>query len=171
VTPGGVLALDLSQETGWAYGHTDGPRVIEVGRWLLPKLGGWVAKCAALENVLGDFLAEWQPCLLVLESPLPPMAQTNITSARQQYGLDAIARLSAYWASVPVTAIDAQGARLAVLGKARWGSDKDTKREVVRYCWHCGVKVTNHHEADAVILWMWHTLQVNPPALQRLAIN
>jgi hypothetical protein len=162
VTPHGILALDLSQTVGWAYCNGAMTRSMTVDRWLLPDLGGWVARCAALEAALGDFLAEWQPELLLLEAPLPPQAQTNITSARQQYGLDTVARLSAYWVSVPVTAIDAQTARYDLIGKARWGSKDETKRQVIKYCWHCGIKVKSHHEADAALLLLWHCSRSSP---------
>jgi hypothetical protein len=152
---GGVLALDLSSTVGWAYADLSEP-VPETGHWVLPALGGWVAKCSALEKDLGDFLAAWEPCHLVLEAPLPPLAQTNITSARQQYGLDTIARLSAYWTSVPVTACDAQTVRVGVMGPRPRLSTNGTKLEVIKYCRGRGIRVNGDHEADAALLWLWH---------------
>jgi len=160
MTPGGLLALDLGSETGWAYGSPL-DAVPTTDRWVLPVLGGWVARCAALEQSLGDFLATYQPIQMVIEKALPPMAQTHINSAMQQYGLDTIARVSAYWISCPVYAIDPMTVRREITGLPPLASDA-AKQANILYCKRQGIAVhNNHHEADAALTWLWYRRVMN----------
>lgn len=152
---GGVLALDLSQTTGWAYGAI-GDRDPAFGVWHLPHTGGEGARYAAFENELAAAMAVWAPSRLVLEAPLPLMAQTHARTAQQQYTLRGIAYAEGYRASAAVSEIDALTARAEVLGRGRFSKDT-VKREVVRYCLRRGLRVPDHNAADAVVIWTWFT--------------
>jgi Holliday junction resolvasome RuvABC endonuclease subunit len=164
---GGVLALDLARNTGWCLGPPFGHP--ETGTWPLPNLGGWVARAAALEKALGDFLAKWRPEQMVLETPLPPQAATSNLAHRSQYSLDTVAWLSGYWASVPVSAIDTYTVRREVLGQGQFSKD-EAKRAVMHHVRKSGIKAHNHDEADAALLWLWHDQQLRL-APDRLAMR
>ena len=149
---GGLLSIDPSHETGWAYGlPTD--RLPTVGRWLLPK-GTWVRRAAALEHDLGDFLKEWQPRQIVVELPLPPLAQTHTLSALSQYSLHTVVMLSAFWVSVPVFGVSAQTVRYELLGRSVF-SGTEVKRQVIAFCRRQGIRSANDNECDAALQWLW----------------
>jgi len=149
----GVLALDLSQRTGWAYGRLDQP-IPETGRWVLPDIGGRAARFCALHDMLDDHMERWKPIQMVIEAPLPPQAQTHTNSALQQYGLDAVVRMVGFWWGVPVVAIDSWTARHEVAGIRRT-SDDTVKKSVFAFCRRLGIKVDSHDAADAAMLWLW----------------
>lgn len=153
--PGGVLALDLSRTTGWAYGHA-GNRVPAFGVWHLPNGGLEGARYAAFENVLADAMDRLAPSCLVLEAPLPLMAQTHAKTAQQQYTLRGFACAEAWRGSAALHEVDAFTVRAEVLGKGRFAKDQ-VKREVVRYCRGRGLKVPDHNAGDAVLVWIWFT--------------
>lgn len=156
--PGGVLALDLSSTTGWAYGQI-GDRDPAFGVWHLPHSGGEGRRYASFENELAAAMDRWAPANLILEAPLPLMAQTHARTAQQQYTLRGIAYAEGYRASASVSEIDALTARAEVLGRGRFSKDT-VKREVVRYCRGRGLKVPDHNAGDAVVIWTWFTDRV-----------
>jgi hypothetical protein len=161
VLTGGVLALDLSSAVGWAYGHQ--PQELAHGTWQLPMVGGEGARGAAFAERLAELLEEVEPAHLVLEAPLPPLAQTNMRSARQQYGLTWQAHTEAWHARCAVSEINAQAVRDELLG-CRYSKDV-VKREVLRYCHRRGIKVATHHAADAALVWLWHYGRLNGGSL------
>jgi len=154
LSTGGVLALDLSGAVGWAYGVlTDG--VPATGEWELQHREGPGGLLGSLENILDKYMALWKPAIVVTESPLPPMVQTNTRTCAQQYGLDAVARIAAWRSSAAFTSIDVLTARSEVMGVRRMSKDI-VKREVMLFCRRRGVRAVSHHAADAAVIWLWH---------------
>ena len=149
---GGVLCLDLAGTVGWAYGHLTDHKP-SFGVFHLRKDGGEGARYASFENEMIATLNACEPSWLVLEAPLPPMAQTAAISAYQAYTLRGMAISEAWRASVPCSSIDAQAARLEVMGMAR---PPDVKKAVMAWCQKRGWLVQHHDAADACILWQWH---------------
>jgi len=147
-----ILALDLSSTVGWALG--DRPETLRWGQWLLPVTGGEGARGAGFAERLVPMLEEHRPRRMVIEAPLPPMAQTNTHSARQQYGLNWQAHYEAWHSSCATSEIDALTVRNEVMGSHRPASKDRIKREVVAFCRRRGFRVTSHHQADAVLLWL-----------------
>lgn len=152
------LALDLSSTVGWCLGER--PDSLSFGFWPLPVIGGEGARGSAFARRLGDFLEEHAPRTVLLESPLPPVAQTHTRSARQQYGLTWATLTEAWDASAAVIEIDALSVRREVMGAGRLSRDV-VKREVVLFCRRSGIKTTSHHAADAALLWLCHWQRVN----------
>lgn len=159
-SPGGVLALDLSGTTGWAYGSPGmAPRF---GCWKLPMIGGEGCRYAAFENVLADAVATFAPGQIVLEASLSLQAlasASTIEVARQQLTLRGLAYSEAYRASVLITEIDAYSVRLAMLGTGHFKKGA-VKREVIAYCRTRGLNVPDHNAGDAVLTWLWQTTRM-----------
>jgi Holliday junction resolvasome RuvABC endonuclease subunit len=151
---GGVLCLDLSLTTGFAYGmRTDrGPAF---GIWKLPRIGGEGARGAYFENTLARMLYDCQPSNLVLEAPLPLPAQTHMKTCEQQLGLRQLAYVEAWRAKVPVSEISALTVRMELMGTARFRKN-EVKAEVMKFIRARGWMVTDHNAADACMLWLWH---------------
>jgi Holliday junction resolvasome RuvABC endonuclease subunit len=155
---GGTLALDLSSTVGFAYGR-DGDRPTLFGDWVLPHIGGEGMRYAAFEDSLAAFIDQHAPASLVLEAPLPLPAQTAFRSAAQQFALRGIAFAEGWRASASVSEIDALTVRAEVMGQRRFSKDI-VKREVVAYCRKRGIRVSSHHQADAVLVWIWHRQRI-----------
>src|SRR3954470_9514869 len=137
--PGGILALDLSQTTGWAYGGIH-DRAPACGFWRLPHIGGEGGRYAALENELSAAIEAFEPGQIILEKPLSFQALLGVSTAKvmqQQYTLRGIAYMLAYRFSLPISEIDAHTVRAEVMGSARFAPNT-VKREVVRYCRRAG---------------------------------
>ena len=157
---GGILALDLSSVTGWAYGPLDWAAP-EAGIWLLPKQGGEGARYAALENELIDVVDAWAPARIVCESPIPLPAMNNVTAAYQQLGLRAIVKALAWRESIPMSEVSADIVRLEILGIAR---GQAIKTHVLHWCrrvkrWD----IDDHNAADAAMLWEWERRHIGGP--------
>jgi len=159
--PGGILALDLSQTTGWAYGGI-GDRTPACGCWRLPYEGGEGGRFAAFENELVDAMDALQPGSLVLEAPLSFQALLGISTMKvmaQQLALRGIAYAEAWRARVPISEVSSDIVRLALLGQSRFAKGT-VKREVVAYCKARGWRVPDHNAADACLTWAWHVGQL-----------
>jgi hypothetical protein len=153
ITRGGLLTLDLAGTVGWAYGPLNAVAPI-FGHWDRPRFGGEGALYVAFENTLQDVVEEFGPGRMLLEKPLGLPAQTDMRSCRQQLTLRGFAVAEAHRSSIAVSEIDAYTARLEVIGTG-WFAKGTVKAEVIRHCRARGVMVTDHNEADAVILWFW----------------
>jgi Holliday junction resolvasome RuvABC endonuclease subunit len=153
IRPGGILALDLASTVGWAHGGL-ADAAPKFGIWMLPQGQGEGARYAAFENALAAAMDRIQPERLILEAPLPLMAQTQARTAQQQYTLRGIAFAEAWRASVPIMEIDALTVRREVMGQGRFSKDT-VKREVVRYCRVRGWRVPDHNAGDACLTWEW----------------
>jgi len=156
--PGGVLALDLSYVTGWAYGCPEVDRPA-YGTWHLPTHISWGAGFAALENELDDALEMFRPSEVAVEAPLDrAMAATargtrNEEASFQQFALAGIVEASAYRHSVRVQRVHCCTARKAVIGVGNLPR-KEAKAAVLRYCsWRGWKEVPDDNCADALIVW------------------
>lgn len=158
---GGILALDLSLTTGWAYG---GVREIapRFGRWRLN--GGlhnmgeaWVD----LQNRLEDFCALQKPSLIVYALPYAKIQ----TTARLGMGLAAHAESSGFRMEVQVREIPEGTARKGVLGRGGFAERDDQKRIIkgsarknakaasMAWCEAKGWAVRDDNESDACVIW------------------
>lgn len=155
---GPILALDLASTVGWAAGHV-GDLAPSFGTWHLPHMGGEGARYAAFENELAAAMDLLAPSHLVLEAPLPLWAQTTMRVTCQQLTLRGIAYAEGWRASCPVSEVSNEIVRSAILGRARYPKGT-VKHEVVRYCRGRGFKVPDHNAADACLVWLWHTGQL-----------
>jgi Holliday junction resolvasome RuvABC endonuclease subunit len=158
---GGVLALDLSSMTGWAYGVPGAPRPL-TGVWKLPTHLGMGASYAALENELADFISDWQVAEVIMEAPLGEAMKAagegrkNEASARQQLGLAALVLSECYRQDVPCLEEHVNTVRKAVLGTGRLPRVQ-AKAAVMTYCARMGWTVVDDNAGDAAILWAYRT--------------
>jgi hypothetical protein len=158
---GGILALDLSLKTGWAYGgvRATAPRV---GLWrlnggLLDMGQAWVD----LQNKVEDFAAVSQPSLIVYALPYAKIQ----TTARLGLGLAAHAESSAWRLSIQVREIPEGTARKGVLGRGGFAERDDQKRIIkgsarknakaasMAWCEGKGWPVRDDNESDACVIW------------------
>jgi hypothetical protein len=149
--PGGILALDLSSVTGWAYGPVGADRPL-CGRWLLPgSIRERGIMFAALDNELDDAITLHQPVVVVSEAPLAPgRTVSTIEVWRQQLGLAGAVEQCCYRRSIRWREQAASTIRAAVLGTARVGG---TKQPMLDYCASRGWKVADDNVADACVTW------------------
>jgi hypothetical protein len=155
--PGGVLALDLSQKTGFAYGAIDDPAP-RFGRWILPNQGGEGGRYSALERAAGDAMQAWAPGHIVIEAPLSFQALLGVSTQKvmqQQYTLRGIIYMLAHQLALPIpTEIDSYSVRMDVLGRGKF-PPKQVKAAVVSYCHRRGWNVFDDNEGDACVTWVW----------------
>lgn len=154
--PGGVLALDLSGRTGWAYiGLTDACG-LRGGVWQLPtrSLSAGAQGCA-LENALITAFNTWSPTLFLYEAPPPVMGTTSANVLYQQYGLAQIVECTAHRCDVKVNQERPQTARLGVMGKGNGNirtKDKEAGKIIHWLAENYGIETYDHNAADAVLL-------------------
>jgi Holliday junction resolvasome RuvABC endonuclease subunit len=159
--PGGIFALDLSRNCGWAYGRP-GRKPIN-GTWVLPFIGGAGAVFCSFENTLAEALEFHAPAHVVVEAPLPLPALNNAEVARQQLGLRAFAMSECYRASIPFHEMDAYTVRRDILGTGRFAKGT-VKREVIAWCRRQGIDVPDDNAADAVVLFTYFAKRLACPA-------
>jgi hypothetical protein len=158
----GILALDLSSVTGFAWGHHDA-EIPVFGTWHLPVHLGRGATFAALENEIDDMLGGHTiPGVLaaevVMEAPLDRAMQAvgegrrNEAAAYQQFALAACTEATCYRHTVPCSAIHCNVARKNVIGSGMIPKGQ-AKAVVLRYCAMRGWAVPDHNAADACVLW------------------
>ena len=144
-----ILALDLSSRTGWARSKGfDAPRH---GVWRLD--GDLGRRCSALAAALEDELA-FPPDLVIVEAPLPAQAQGSTDTARNQFGLAAVAEMICHERGVTCEEASAIDVRRLVMGKA-----KMDKAGVMAWCRAQGWAPRDDNAADALALLRYrHTL-------------
>ncbi len=153
-----ILALDLSSNTGWAFGAIGARPVHGVIR--LPKTGKDIGRFArAFETELTVLLKAYRPDRVVYESPILTGA-TSLMTARKLYGLAYHAELICDGWSLPCSETPMQTARatLGVKQLPRSVKDKAVRRkhikaEVMRLCRAMGWEPANDDEADALCVW------------------
>lgn len=154
VTTGGILTLDLSRRTGWALGHPG--EMPWSGVWALPAVGDAGATGAALIERLDDMLALNKPRLIVCEAPLGIRAQTSNHTARLQFGLAYVVELCGHWSDVQVREEKVDDVRRAMMGRCRFGKEKNAAKDaVMAWCLAKGVVPPDHNAGDAVVLWFY----------------
>ena len=152
---GGILALDLARVTGWCYG-TALANMPVVGSWVMPLEGGEGCRFASFENELIAAVETFQPSHIYAEAPLPLAAMNNRASAWQQLGMRAFVRSVGYRYAIPVGEISADMVRMELLGMSRVvGNPAGIKTRAVLWCKRAGIAVSDHNQADAVLLWEW----------------
>lgn len=174
-----ILALDLSTNTGWAFGAIGGPPVHGVIR--LPSTKKDIGKfAAAFESEFIGLLGSYHPDRVVYESPILTSA-TSLIAARKLYGLAYHVELicDPKHRNIPCSETHMQTAR-STLGvkpyprmpktvtgmdgkprpptqaeKARHRAEarKWTKLRVMRLCRAMGWEPENDDEADALAIW------------------
>lgn len=149
--------MDLSSTVGAAYGELEAINPVFC-TWRLPHVGGEGARYTAFENVLADFMTKIEPSRIVLEAPLPLPAMNNRRSAFQQITLRGIAYIEAYRGSCMISEIDSLTVRMMFLGHRV--SHDVAKKEILRYCHKRGLKVSDHHQSDAALVWLWYQAQM-----------
>ena len=152
----GILALDLSERTGWAYGCV-GDRQPLCGVWVLE--GDLGRRLASLENELEDAIVFHRPGLIMVEAPLPPTATSNASTWRQQLALAGVAEMAAYRHELRFREQAASTIRAQILGTCRFPNG-DPKKAILLHCQAQGWSVPDHNAGDACVTWQWACRQV-----------
>lgn len=150
---GGILALDLSSNLGWAYAPRSAERP-RSGVWELPRAAvDMMATFAAAENRINDAITVHAPSLVVIEAPLPIQAQTDTFTAELMLGLDAIVRLAVWRHEIDCQRVKVGDVRKHATGTVRHG--RDVKAAIVAAVQARGWPITDHNAADAALLWLY----------------
>ena len=153
MTIGGLLCFDLSGTVGFAYGHV-GDLMPTFGSWHLSDSSLLGARYTSFENELIAAIERFRPRVIIMEAPLPSSAQGTTNVARQQFGLAAYVEGEAFRARIQVREVPASTVRKEVLGKGRFASGT-AKAAVMAFCKGKGWNVSDDHQADALILWLY----------------
>lgn len=149
--PGGLLTLDLSTRTGWAYGTPKAAALPAYGTWLLGSSSSNLGRpWAALGDALGAFLAVNKPSRVIFEAPLPAMRQKQERIARLLIGMAVITELICFRRDVRCQEQSAMKPRQTLMGTAR-----PKKDEIVAWCRNQGSTVVDDNAADAIVLWLY----------------
>lgn len=176
MTPGGLLALDLSTHVGWCYGPISGRLPTALGTWDLPTFNGTKLGLGAKvpygtlghrgmafqTELISTFLAVGKgrnrialPSEIVIERPLPPAGQTDTDICLLLMGLAFLTHVEAHTASVPITSIDVRSVRHEVFGLDLRGVSRNRlKTEVIRLIRAKGIPARDHNQADAAAVWL-----------------
>lgn len=166
---GPILALDLGNRTGWAFGIA-GEKPAS-GAWLLRDRGeSRDVAMGTLIRRLDDVCRARRPALIVREAPLSIAAllarprktgapQLNQASVEFTYGQHGIVEGMAHQfrIAMPLTVWPAT-IRKHFLDRANMGNRPDTKMAVVERCRLLGYMPKDEYDedkADAVAMWDW----------------
>lgn len=149
-TRGGILALDLAQHTGWAYGSPGDAKPRAWGVWDLGSAAKFGHGCvfATLLDWLGDAFKLYRPSMVIQEAPLSAGKQSHANTARLLFGYCTVVETICYRWSIPVREQAAPTVRSRTIGSARVD-----KAQIVAWCRSQGIDVTDHNAADAIVLW------------------
>jgi Holliday junction resolvasome RuvABC endonuclease subunit len=152
-----VLALDMAPGvTGYCFGDLSSKLPSKHGFWRMPNIGGEGAIYTAFANVLWDSIEELQPTALVIENPLPPQAQTDTSTAFKIYAMRGYCLEACNRHSVAFAGVGANDVRVGLLGRCRWpGGSAEGKKAIVRHVRSLGLPVSDHNEADAIMVWLF----------------
>lgn len=159
---GGVLFLDLSTETGWAYG-LPGSGQPHWGVWKLPDTFDLGRRMCAFENVLLEFFDKYRPSLVSIEAPLPANQQSNASTAEILIGLAIVTEMCAYRWKIKFARRSSHTVRSAVIGRSRITQDEKRQRGSVKktivepWIAAMGWVIPNHNARDAAIGWAYET--------------
>ena len=95
------------------------------------------------------------PCRQPARAPAAPTATPSHPGKRAFPAPKSAGGAPCYRSRYAFKSITAPDARRAVLGQAYFSKDR-VKQEVIAYCRRRGLKVRDHHAADAAIIWLWH---------------
>lgn len=150
--PGGVLALDLSLTTGFAYGNL-GERPIW-GHWNIGKMSSSGEALAVLEDHCDDAIRLHRPRALVYEAPIPANRSKNgADTIELLLQLCGIAKLISVRHGIPYYHQNVTQARSKVLGKSPRGKSEEVKPVIIEWAKGRGWDVRGQDdEADALLL-------------------
>jgi Holliday junction resolvasome RuvABC endonuclease subunit len=152
VARGGLLSLDLSRNTGWAYGPPDAQLPALWGCWVLPqrRLGD---RLNALRSVFDAFCIEFAPSLVFKEEPLAHYTNDPLHVVREQYGLHGVIEAECADLGLRVTEQPPSTIREEVLGKGQFPKGT-VKAVVLRWAEQRGISCDdNDNIADACVGW------------------
>jgi hypothetical protein len=151
IARGGVLSLDLSRNTGWAYGTADRKLPGAWGCWALPQrtLG---ERLNAFRSVFVECLLEYGPTLVFKEAPLAHFTDDPLHVVRQQYGLDAYVEGECAELGIRCAEQEASTIREEVLGRGQFPKGT-VKAVVIRWAQQQGINTRNDNVADACCGW------------------
>lgn len=156
-----ILALDLGRCTGWAVGEPGG-----VPLYGSTSFGSDGSSYGAIGSKFGEWLRDMilvhRPTLCVMEAPLVPQAQTNITSARILFGLAWQVEHVCYDSGLyNVREAMVQKVRAFFVAHGRLSSEA-AEAAVRRKCRSLGWSPQDHNAADALALWSYQCAIVAP---------
>ena len=157
--PGGILALDLSLTTGWAYGVSRANRP-SCGLWLLGRMDHLGRVNSGLAQCLEDAISLHQPSLVIFEAPIVKQQ----TTARALIYLCGVVELICYERSVDCREAAAPTARKLVLGRGSFREERagkmvsNNKSVVTEWATAQGWDPPDHNAADARVLWQYACL-------------
>lgn len=162
--PGKVLALDLSTETGWAFGRP-GPGCPEWGFIELPKEESRAAVIARFEDWLDAAIDRLKPDAVVYEAPFGPQQQRDVLSCFYAYALAGATEACCFRAQVPFRSHSVETIRTAVLGRKTLTEDEKrmkprvtVKTQIVApWIKSQGWDISNHNSRDAAVVWAYAT--------------
>jgi len=158
--PGGILSLDLSLTTGFAYGGW-GERPV-FGHWNLGKMmNGHGTICCRLEDHIHDAIEFHRPRAIVYEAPFIPMRQENANVGKLLLGLATATEMASTRQSLPVYDQTANQARAKVLGKAPTGGADRIKPVIIAWAKSRGWATEQDDEADALILLVYAVVKLD----------
>jgi Holliday junction resolvasome RuvABC endonuclease subunit len=150
--PGGILALDLSLTTGFAYG-VFGERPVW-GHWQIGRMEASGEALAVLEDHCDDAIRWHRPRALVYEAPIPANRSSNgAYTIELLLQLAGIAKLIAVRHGIPYYHQNLTQARSKVLGKAPRGKTEEIKSVIIQWAAGRGWDVGKQDDqADALLL-------------------
>jgi Holliday junction resolvasome RuvABC endonuclease subunit len=153
----GIIALDLSLTTGWAYGCF-GERPVW-GNWRLGRMESSGEALAVLEDYVHEAILKYQPRLLAYEAPIPakhnPSSSAVIELLIQLAG---IAKLISVRHRIPYFHQNVGEARKRVLGTAPRGKSDEVKPVIIDWAKGRGWNPVQDDEADALLLLSYATV-------------
>ena len=159
---GSVLFLDISSRVGWCFGCPGDP-MPKWGVWLIPISEGFGKAFIAFENVLLDFIDEFQPGRIAVERPIPQRGN-NVVTAELTYGLHAIVALHCYRHDLALTRPAVGTIRAKVCGRSkRTDMEKAAKigvKDAIVLPWIKSMgwgEITSADARDAAAGWAFET--------------
>lgn len=142
-----IAAFDLATRIGWARG--EGEALPLVGSHALDSAPGHIgAFLSEFELWLAARLTDWEPSLVIFESPAPA-AFNSIASTRKTQGLAGVLEMVCYRRNVEVREVAP-----ASVKKALTGNGRAKKPEMVAAARAYGLPIKFHDEADALGVWL-----------------
>jgi len=144
-----LLALDLSTNTGFAYGSPAGEPIF--GTKKLPSTGDDIGRFSdAFVQWLDDLITLEGFDFMVFESPILSAGKTSAVTARKLMGLAVLTELVAFRRHIPC-----REGNLMTVKKFFAGSGRASKQDMINAAAKYGWYVRTDDEADALGLWAW----------------
>jgi hypothetical protein len=159
---GGILFLDLSGVTGWAYG-VPGQKKPSCGAFKFPSFDESGATFSAAYEGVFDLLEFYRPDRVLMEAPLPvafydsqgniKVTKSNTSTWRCQIGLMAVTQLAGAHYGITVRQVAVSTIRAEVLRGYKWRGKqtvKDDKPVIMQWAHDHGFDPPDHNAADAL---------------------